>query len=1146
MAVYEKLLLSSGGGVISERQQADQVKNTATLLIGLGGTGVDCLRTIKTQVYSRLKPDEPRTLVPHYEHIRFLGVDSDDDTKGSKKDSKSGENDTMELDGSEFFSIGNKNLAADLANEKVREYKKEISWLNLNKGPDFSYAGAGGIRQIGRYMMMCKSEAFIEKVRSELTKAKMGLPGNSSVDVHIFSGLSGGTGSGTFLDVCYMVRSLANEFDGITMFGYFFLPDVNEANVQDLQTKNYIPVNGYAAMQELDYCMRLSNNGGKFTQRYAGNKTIEWDEPPVNMCHLISATTKDGSFIPNAYRYAMNVTAEYVMDYLTATRNEKFGIRSQMSNLTTKLKYGDSSKQHGYNLNYCAIGASCAQIPLREINTYLASELFDKFSVIEDKTPSENEVKEIVLKVMGPTSKSYDKCYEGLLRDVKNNMSDEFNAWQEDFKDVLEGGDSDFVEHYRIQLNKKKEVVESNCKGLLDAKNKDSLMGRLKAILRECIIDVKLGPTYANKVMEEAESHNFWNFFDGLVERNRLRLKDLNWDLNNENNKNNHYDRYKAARDNFRDKKGFGAKKRFEEYEFSLQLLEKNKLEIYECEKIAELLENFRKQYLESEADRYRVLARITGRLMETFRDNKATLASEDIMTGKSVFAQSLMTIKDLKDSLDAEVAKLDIPNMMKVFMEMFLEEEPQWRGEDEKKISQLVTKFFMDMAFDGFANRTITDFLKDKYNIHDNEALTNKVYEDWIKPLTDGAAPMFHLNQTYWSSQNLSELAFVSVPSLSEPIKAAAEKMHSEKDKWEVKESALTDRIYVMSTACVFPMCAYNRSSDYEKEYFSAAEQPGRHYYEGTEHETGFDKNIDFDDWRKLPSITPQSLIELEKTPAPLAKIVREGQELYERVEKNNAFDDDNEVLCLNTSYKVEIEKITEEALKLASEASKREKTGELEKKLQELESYIKPTLEKSGLKLEQGGYKGDTEVPARVREDYFVSSPAYWKRVENIVSEIEEGKKKVESAVEAVRVKIDALKVGVAIRQDYFDALFTGVFELKGKIISYKGKDEFGEEIILSQIGDEFPYGKIPVYQAFKSYEKMDPDTKKSVKEAVQKLQNEDNDKLCVAQFQEFLSSDRIKAWIEIAKNSFENSEEIKEFVITLNDSFKTFCNI
>lgn len=38
MAVYSKLLLSAGGGIISTKQQADQVQNTASILIGLGGT----------------------------------------------------------------------------------------------------------------------------------------------------------------------------------------------------------------------------------------------------------------------------------------------------------------------------------------------------------------------------------------------------------------------------------------------------------------------------------------------------------------------------------------------------------------------------------------------------------------------------------------------------------------------------------------------------------------------------------------------------------------------------------------------------------------------------------------------------------------------------------------------------------------------------------------------------------------------------------------------------------------------------------------------------------------------------------------------------------------------------------------------------
>ena len=70
MAEYSKLLLSTGGGIISTQQQAEQVQNTASILIGLGGTGIDCIKTIKAAVRERLKPDDPDAVVAEYSQDR--------------------------------------------------------------------------------------------------------------------------------------------------------------------------------------------------------------------------------------------------------------------------------------------------------------------------------------------------------------------------------------------------------------------------------------------------------------------------------------------------------------------------------------------------------------------------------------------------------------------------------------------------------------------------------------------------------------------------------------------------------------------------------------------------------------------------------------------------------------------------------------------------------------------------------------------------------------------------------------------------------------------------------------------------------------------------------------------------------------------
>ena len=260
MAIYKTLSLASGGGILSRNRQAAQAQNTATVLIGLGGTGIDALRTVKTQVHRHLQPDDPDAVHPEYAHIRFLGIDTAAGEDFSRwSDGEFARDGLLPLDRTEYFSIAIRDVK--MKHKLAPENRHDLDWLRWEdiSAPNLSMAGAGGIRQVGRFLLMDKSEEFAARLETEIRLAKQGL-NSPEINIHIFSGLSGGTGSGCFLDVCYLVRDvLARCFpeNTATVSGCFYLPDVNLDRVppSDISARTYIPRNGCAALRELDYCM---------------------------------------------------------------------------------------------------------------------------------------------------------------------------------------------------------------------------------------------------------------------------------------------------------------------------------------------------------------------------------------------------------------------------------------------------------------------------------------------------------------------------------------------------------------------------------------------------------------------------------------------------------------------------------------------------------------------------------------------------------------------------------------------------------------------------------------------------------------------------------------------------------------------------
>lgn len=1152
MAVYPKLLLSTGGGIISTPQQAEQAHNTATVLIGLGGTGVECLRTIKTQVYARLLPDNVQADIPTYSHIRFLGVDTAEDSRGdiirdNHADRQHRGNSQAALDDGEFFSIANPKVGQAFKSRAALERRAEIQWLNYDKiqAPALSDAGAGGIRQVGRYMLMDKSQRFLSQVEEEINRAKAGLV-NPRVNVHIFAGLSGGTGSGCFLDVCYMVRSIIQEIGG-SIFGYFFLPDVNLSRIphDNHATRSYIQDNGYAAMKELDYCMALQQNGGAFDQEYQGQKIISWNVPPVDMCHLICATDANNNVIPNAYDYAMNVTAEYIMDFLT--KSNVFDLTQHLANFQAMISQADNKKAIGSKMDYCVIGASCASIPLREINTYLAAELFDRFSKINDNAPSRAAVEELAIAALAPNAQSVSDIYNSLLAEVRDNADSEYERYPDDWKFVRDYGNSDMVSHYTNQRAAKENIAETAAQSLCSDTNENSLLLRVRRQLTDVIRDIRRGPIYAHGMLSAAQSHNLLDIIDGLKRENDNRMAD---EMAQENLRQEDYAAAKADFDEHRRRSLLDSnEKRFADYEFYLKLHEEHKLAVNIYKKLDNVLTTFRSQIVSDTASYYIKLRRVTETLLNTFKENRDALQSEQLMSTKHAFSIPMMTIEEIRPALDAEINKLDIAGMLSSFMEMLTDpkNEAAWLSEDANKITRLVTDFFVKTAFHGFAERSITNFLRDKYESTcgpmTDAQLSNKIYEDWIKLLTGKASPLFYFNSSVWPESHTSKLAFLSFPTVSSPIRTAAERMHDAAPLWGLKESDLQDRIFVMCSACGLPLSAYNNASLYEKNYYNS-QAVGRHYYEEKDPSAS---GTAFTDWSQLPSIMPQSLIRLDRTtPIDLSRSLTQCRELYRQARAAGLIDDESRICEPNPASIRELEEKCARCEELMGRIEKAEDIPELEKALQQLDVSELQTRATKYAMPNDGMRKNDAAIDS-IRMDHFVSSPALHIPVRASLSVISELEKHIEGIRARARKIIQELSASFEDVQDYCEAIFAGVISIEGfNVVYHQDAGLMAGDIYLSKRTSEFPFGKLPVYQGLLTFQDMDGETKLEIRQAVEALYEINSPQLGETGrklLENELSSRRLQALAQMAQ-SMPQKKEIFAFLEELKHSFHSFC--
>lgn len=229
-------------------------RNHLTLVISSGGSGA-------AAISEAIKTAQQKLEVDYSQYMKFIMVESaTNEIEGTER----------EL-GSNTLRILNISIpgAEDRLTGKNRHtfYRefvpKNYDTTNLNPhgsgrdrlaGKIKFYDETGGNYNDVKFRNMIK-ELYGEK--GDWT-SKKSLP----VDIMILSGLAGGTGSGTFMELAAHARQACKEAGAlgeIRIFGYLFLPDTVEqfeADNQDNLSQLY--VNGYSALKELESYMSVS------------------------------------------------------------------------------------------------------------------------------------------------------------------------------------------------------------------------------------------------------------------------------------------------------------------------------------------------------------------------------------------------------------------------------------------------------------------------------------------------------------------------------------------------------------------------------------------------------------------------------------------------------------------------------------------------------------------------------------------------------------------------------------------------------------------------------------------------------------------------------------------------------------------------
>ena len=315
----DKLDFSLGGGFSDFMTNGNKldVSKDKFLFVGLGGKGSQTVAKLKTEIYKRLKCD-PDTRRP--KNVEYLAIDSSiDDLEKLCKKSFGQVGLSVDPTNSEVCQLYTSDAAAKLEQkDKLPDYI--TSWLNPNMNKQLVGEGAGGIRQAGRYLLFSSAFSTVTNaLKNKLQNLHQQIENvqTQRLVIYIFAGIGGGTGSGTIIDVPYIIREICKTWTNVRLYSYIFLPDTYPDGVD----YSYVKYNAYAALKEIDTLMEIGHMQGEacFEAQYtsAPGWKIKSNKPIFDSCVLVSGLNAVKGRILHPDKYASKVVIDTIINQIS-------------------------------------------------------------------------------------------------------------------------------------------------------------------------------------------------------------------------------------------------------------------------------------------------------------------------------------------------------------------------------------------------------------------------------------------------------------------------------------------------------------------------------------------------------------------------------------------------------------------------------------------------------------------------------------------------------------------------------------------------------------------------------------------------------------------------------------------------------------